>query len=146
MHNNLALLCLKQNMTQMITEHRRVCEGKRTSFAKNIFISLNCLMNLVVNVLLKCVICFSISSRWYALLSFCTQIVRCAHLLKASATTVLCLVQHFFLVVYYNVQVTKRYGQWKTKRLWLAADVDIIQYVQAQVFYFVIHQDTKLIL
>ena len=43
---------------------------------KQHFISLNHLMNPVVQVLLKCAIHFSISFHWYAFLNFCTQISR----------------------------------------------------------------------
>ena len=50
----------------------RVCEKRAcASFAKNIYISLNCLMGkAVVKALLKCTIRFSISFHWYTLPSF----------------------------------------------------------------------------
>ena len=54
--------------------YARTATGKRASFAKNFFNLLNRLMNPVVKVLLKCVICFSISFRWYTFPSFHMQI------------------------------------------------------------------------
>ena len=49
---------------------REYLKGKRASFAKNI------LFRWIWKVLLKCVICLSISFRWYALPNFRTQISR----------------------------------------------------------------------
>ena len=68
---------------------REYCERKACIVCKEHFISLNLLMNPVVKVLLKCVICFSISFHQYAFWNFCTQIsrpltcLRCTHLLKS---------------------------------------------------------------
>ena len=83
-------------MTKAITEHTRVCEMKARIVCKEHFISLNRSMNLVLKVLLKCAIGFSICFRWYAFPNFCTQIsrplaygVRISS--KASATAELCL-------------------------------------------------------
>ena len=67
---------LKQNMTQKIMEHTRACKRKARIACEEHFISLNRLINLVVKVLLKCSIRFSISIRWYAFPNFCAQISR----------------------------------------------------------------------
>ena len=63
--------------------HASIVKDKRASFAKNIL--LNCLMNLVAKELLKCVICWSISFRWYTSSSFCTSstCMCCMQLLKS---------------------------------------------------------------
>ena len=54
--------------------HASIVKGKRASFANNILLPLlNRSTNPVVKVLLKCIIRFSISLRWYA---FCTHISR----------------------------------------------------------------------
>ena len=66
--------CLKLGTRQTITEAREYCEGKGLIVSEERFVSLNRLM--VVKVLLKCVISFSISLRCYAFPSFCTQISR----------------------------------------------------------------------
>ena len=67
---------LNQNMPQAITEHTWVCERKACIVCEEHFISLNCLMNLVVKVLLKCGIRLSISFHWYTFPKFCMQISR----------------------------------------------------------------------
>ena len=63
---------------------REYCERKARIVCEH-FISLNRLMALVVTVLLKCSIRFSISFRWYGFANFCTQISRplgrCCHIL-----------------------------------------------------------------
>ena len=64
---------LKQNMTQTITQVH-VCERKACIVCKEHFVLLDCLMNLVVKVLLKYNIHFSISFRWYTFPNFCMQI------------------------------------------------------------------------
>ena len=65
---------LKQNMTQTITKHTRVCKRKARIVCGEHFISLNRLMNVVVKVLLKCGIRSSTSFRWYTFPNFRTQI------------------------------------------------------------------------
>ena len=56
--------------------HASIVKGKHALFANNILFGWNCLMNLVVKVLLKCVIHFFISFPWYAFPNFRTQISR----------------------------------------------------------------------
>ena len=56
--------------------HASIVKGKHALFVNSILFSWNCLMNLVVKVLLKCVIHFFISFPWYAFPNFCTQISR----------------------------------------------------------------------
>ena len=67
--------CLKRNIMQMIMEHTRVCERKACFICEEPLL-LNCLMDFVVKVLLKCVICISISLRFQIFPNFCTQISR----------------------------------------------------------------------
>ena len=55
--------------------HASIVKGKPHRL-RTFYFSLNRLMNPMVDVLLKCVIRFSISFRWYAFPNFCTQISR----------------------------------------------------------------------
>ena len=53
--------------------HHKYCDRKVCIVCER-FVSLNRLMNPLEKVLLKCMICVSISFRWYAFLNFCAQI------------------------------------------------------------------------
>ena len=85
-HKNLAA---RKIMEAMRTAYAEKETGRsHNTFANNIYISLNRLMNPVLKVLLKCVIRFPISFGWYAFLNFCTRkflihLVRCTHPLKS---------------------------------------------------------------
>ena len=87
--------CPKLHMRQTIVEAMRVLWKESAHHCRTRFISLNCLINLVVKVLLKCLIRFPISFHGYSFPDFCTQIslspvygVRISS--KARATAVFC--------------------------------------------------------
>ena len=66
------LNCLKLHKRSW--KAHKYCEWKACIICKQHVSLLNRLMNLVVKVLLKFIICFSISFRWYTFPNFCTQI------------------------------------------------------------------------